>query len=77
MVCLRTSGTWTGSGESLDSFSLATGRMIRSTQSSSQDLDFTITATDTGSRMTYKGKINAETQIILLPSAPPEPSATP
>jgi hypothetical protein len=64
---LRTSGTWTGSGESLDSFSVATGRMVRSTQSSSQDLNFAITSTNTGSRMTYKGKINTETQIILLP----------
>ena len=64
---LRTSGTWTGSGESLDSFSLATGRMVRSTQSSSQDLNFAITSTNTGSRMTYKGKINTETQIVLLP----------
>jgi hypothetical protein len=64
---LRTSGTWTGSGESLDSISLATGRMIRSTQSSSQDLDFAITSTNTGSRMTYKGKIETRTEIILLP----------
>jgi hypothetical protein len=63
---LRTSGTWTGSGESLDSFSLATGRMLRSTQSSSQDLDFAITSTNTGSRMTYKGKIETRTEIILL-----------
>ena len=64
---LRTSGTWTGSGESLDSFSLATGRMLRSTQSSSQDLDFAVTSTRTGSRMTYKGKIETRTEIILLP----------
>jgi len=64
---LRTSGTWTGSGESLDSISLATGRMLRSTQSSSQDLDFAITSTNTGSRMTYKGKIETRTEIILLP----------
>jgi hypothetical protein len=64
---LRTSGTWTGSGESLDSISLTTGRVVRSTQSSSQDLDFAITSTNTGSRMTYKGKINTETQIGLLP----------
>jgi hypothetical protein len=64
---LRTSGTWTGSGESLDSISLATGRMIRSTQSSSQDLDFAITSTNTGSRLTYKGKIETRTEIILLP----------
>ena len=64
---LRTSGTWTGSGESLDSISLATCRMIRSTQSSSQDLDFAITSTNTGSRMTYKGKIETRTEIVLLP----------
>jgi len=64
---LRTSGTWTGSGESLDSFSLATGRMLRSTQSSSQDLDFAVISTSTGSRMTYKGKIETRTEIILLP----------
>jgi len=64
---LRTSGTWTGSGESLDSISLATGRMLRSTQSSSQDLDFAITSTNTGSRLTYKGKIETRTEIILLP----------
>jgi len=64
---LRTSGTWTGSGESLDSISLATGRMIRSTQFSSQDLDFAISSTNTGSRFTYKGKIETRTEIILLP----------
>jgi hypothetical protein len=64
---LRTSGTWTGSGESLDTFSLATGRMLRSTQSSSQNLDFAITSTNTGSRLTYKGKITTQTQILLLP----------
>ncbi len=65
---LRTSGTWTGSGQSLDSISLASARAIRSTQTSSQDIDFTITSTNTGSRMTYKGKIETQSQIVLLPS---------
>jgi hypothetical protein len=64
---LRTSGSWTGSGESLDTFSLTTGRLLRSAQSSSQDLDFAITSTNTGSRLTYKGKITTQTQIVLLP----------
>jgi hypothetical protein len=64
---LRTSGTWTGSGESLDSISLFTGRVLRSTQSSSQDIDFTIAATNTGSRLTYKGKIQSQTEMTLLP----------
>src|SRR5215469_7114731 len=53
---LRTSGVWTGSGESLDSFSLTTGQMVRSTQSSRQDVDFTVASTNTGSKMSYKGK---------------------
>ena len=64
---LRTSGTWTGSGQSLDSISLTTGHTIRSTQSSSQSLDYAITSTTTGSRLTYKGKIETESQITLLP----------
>ena len=64
---LRTSGTWTGSGQSLDSISLSTGHTIRSTQSSSQSLDYAITSTTTGSRLTYKGKIETESQITLLP----------
>ena len=63
---LRTSGTWTGSGESLDSISLSSGRVIRSTQSTSQDIDFTITSTTTGSRLTYKGKVQSQSQIVLL-----------
>ena len=71
---LRTSGAWTGSGESLDSISLATGRVIRSIQSSTQDLDFAIASTNTGSRMTYKGKIESQTQIYLLPPAAASPN---
>lgn len=67
---LRTSGTWTGSGQSLDSISLATGRTIRSAQSSSQALDFVITSTTTASRLTYKGKIETQSQITLLPPHP-------
>jgi len=67
---LRTSGAWTGSGESLDSFSLTTGQMVRSTQSSSQDVDFTVASTNTGSKMSYKGKIETQTEIFLLPQAP-------
>src|SRR3984957_18291928 len=36
---LRTSGTWTGSGQSLDSISLATGLIVRSTQTTTQNMD--------------------------------------
>ncbi|MGA8145549.1 MAG: hypothetical protein WB987_16810 [Candidatus Acidiferrales bacterium] len=73
---LRTSGTWTGSGQSLDSISLATGRVIRSTQSSSQDVDYSIASTTTGSKLTYKGKIETQSQINLLPQEQPQPRST-
>jgi hypothetical protein len=71
---LRTSGTWRGSGESLDSISLASARVIRSTQTSSQDIDFAIASTNTGSRMTYKGKIETQSQIVMLPPTQSQPA---
>lgn len=64
---LRTSGTWTGTGQSLDSISLANGLLISSTQTSSQDINFEITSVRSGSRLTYKGKVESQTEIRLLP----------
>jgi hypothetical protein len=69
---LRTSGTWTGSGESLDYISISNGYVIRSAQSSRQDVDFAVTSTRTGSRMAYKGKIETNSQINLLPAPVPQ-----
>ena len=68
---LRTSGTWTGSGESLDSISLSTGLVVSSTQTSSQEMDFEVTSASSGSRMTYKGHVHSESEITLMPPAPP------
>ena len=69
---LRTSGTWTASGESLDYISLSNGYVIRSAQSSTQDVDFAVTSTRTGSQMSYKGKIETDSQINLLPDSVPQ-----
>lgn len=66
---LRTAGTWTGSGESLDSISLSTGIVTSSTQTSSQDIDITITSASSGSRLTYKGKVESQTEVKLLPTS--------
>jgi len=66
---LRTSGTWTGKGQSLDSISLSTGMVISSTQSSSQEMDFQILSAISGSRMMYKGHVQSETDITLLPQS--------
>ena len=63
---LRTSGTWTGKGQSLDSISLSTGMVISSTQSSSQELDFQILSAISGSRLMYKGHVQSETDITLV-----------
>ena len=67
---LRTSGAWTGSGESLDSFSLATGLLVSSTQSSTQTMDYQITSANTGSAIRHAGKVQSQSQITLAPIEP-------
>lgn len=64
---LRTSGTWTGSGESLDDVSLAYGFVVRSTQTGVQDMDFDVVSASSGSKMQYKGHIDSQSEIALLP----------
>jgi hypothetical protein len=64
---LRTSGTWTGSGESLDIISMATGFVVRSTQTASQNMDFEIVSPSTGSKIHYVGQVETQSEITLLP----------
>lgn len=70
---LRTTGTWTGTGNSLDSISLASGFVVSSTQTSTQDMDFEITSARSGSHMQYKGRVESQSNISLLPQSPPAP----
>jgi hypothetical protein len=78
---LRTSGTWTGNGESLDAISLQTGMITRSTQTSTQNMDFEIVSALSGSKMHYVGHVESQSEITLLPpTAPytePAPQARP
>ncbi len=67
---LRTSGTWTGSGESLDSISLSTGLLVGSTQSSAQNMDYEITSAATGSTIHHVGKVQTQSEITLVPDQP-------
>src|SRR6202041_1617870 len=62
---LRTSGTWTGSGESLDNISLATGFVVRSTQTAKQNMDFEIVSPTTGSKIHYVGQVETQSQIMF------------
>ncbi|MGD1211795.1 MAG: hypothetical protein ABR973_10625 [Candidatus Acidiferrales bacterium] len=64
---LRTSGTWTGSGESLDSISLADGLLVSSTQTSTQDMDYEIVSASTGSSIHRTGRIQSQSIITLVP----------
>jgi len=74
---LRTSGAWAGKGESLDSISLLTGMVVSSTQTSMQDINLEITSTRSGSRLLYKGHVETQTEIRLLPPAPVQTPAQP
>lgn len=70
---LRTSGTWSGNGESLDTISLQSGMLLRSTQSSTQKMDFEIVSALSGSKIHYAGQVETQSEITLLPGAAAAP----
>ena len=70
---LRTSGTWTGKGESLDTISLQTGMLLRSTQTSTQKMDFEITSALSGSKIHYAGQVETQSEITLMPNTTAAP----
>jgi hypothetical protein len=71
---LRTSGKWDGSGESLDSISLVTGLLVRSTQNSTQDVDYELTSAASGSAIRQVGHATIESEIRLVPSSQSSPN---
>ncbi len=63
---LRVSGSWTGSGESLDSVSLSTGWLVRSIETSDQQMDYEITSAATGSEIRNRSHVQSQLEITLL-----------
>jgi len=63
---LRTSGRWTGSGESLSYVSLQTHSAVSVTQDSAQRIDFTVT-NSSGRSIRYAGNIETHSRVKLLP----------
>jgi hypothetical protein len=63
---LRTSGHWSGSGESLSYVSLRTHSAVSVTQDSSQQIDFTVTNAS-GHSIRYAGTIETHSRVALLP----------
>jgi hypothetical protein len=74
---LDTSGTWTGSGGSLETISLSSGILIRSTQTAAQNMDVQIISTRSGSKMHYAGHVESQSEISLLPGTPPSAQTQP
>ncbi|HEX4001685.1 MAG TPA: hypothetical protein VHX36_03500 [Candidatus Acidoferrales bacterium] len=66
---LRTSGSWAGSGDSLDSISLADGLLVSSTENSTQDVDYRITSASSGSSIRRKGRVQSQLIIKLVPES--------
>lgn len=62
---LRTSGHWTGSGQSLSYISLRTHSAVSVTQDSAQQIDFTVTNTS-GKSIHYGGTIETHSRVELL-----------
>jgi hypothetical protein len=73
---LRVSGAWTGSGERLDSVSLARSLLVRSTETSDQRLDYQITSAATGSTIHNRSHVQFQGETTLV-SAPPSPVPLP
>jgi hypothetical protein len=72
---LRTSGTWLGSGEALESVSLATALLVSSTQTSKEDADYEVVSVATGSRIHERGHVQSQSEITLVtaPQTPAKP----
>jgi len=62
---LRTSGRWSGSGESLSYVSLQTHSAVSVTQDSTQEIDFTVT-NSSGNSVRFAGTIETHSRVALL-----------
>jgi hypothetical protein len=63
---LRTAGTWTGTGEEMGSIALDTGLLMNATETSSQNIDYTIASAGSGSSVHYTAKVQTQTGITLV-----------
>ena len=68
---LRVSGAWAGSGERLDFISVQRGLLIRSTETSDQQMDYQITSAANGSRIHNRSHVQFQSETILVPSVAP------
>ena len=65
---MRTSGKLSSSGESTTFISLRTGWLVSVVQTSLEEMDVAIVATDGGSQLRINGRVESSTHIQLLPA---------
>jgi hypothetical protein len=65
---MRTSGKLSSSGESLSYISLRTGWLVRVAQTSSEETNILLIATDGGSQLRINARVESTTHITLLPA---------
>lgn len=63
---LRTAGTWIGSGNEMGSIAIQTGLLMSATETSSQNMDYSITSATSGSSVHYTSKVQSQTGITLV-----------
>lgn len=68
---LRTSGRLGGSAESLSYISLRTGLLVSSTQSATEDADFTVSTADRSSSIRHRTRLESRSHLQLLPPSQP------
>ena len=64
---LRTSGKWSGTGETLSYISLRTGLLVSRTQTMKESLEFTVTGGDGQRQLKYSSRAATETHITFIP----------
>ena len=62
---VQSAGKWSGSGQSLLYVSLASGLVVRATQTGKEEMDVTLT-TNPGTSLRYSGTISSRSQVALV-----------
>jgi hypothetical protein len=67
---LKTEGTWTGSGDNLSYISLKDGLLVSVTQTSAEQMDFTVSSQTGEDRKVFQGAVQSRTQLALMAPSP-------
>jgi hypothetical protein len=64
---LKTEGTMNATGDSLSYITLKDGQLVSLTQTSSEQMDFTVSSQDGENRKLFQGTVQSRTQLALMP----------